>query len=54
MQYPNEGDDKARALGSQLDLCRRLAEEIGDPDLAEKLRNLAKKLEAQATVQNAA
>jgi hypothetical protein len=31
-----------------------LAQEIGDPELAEKLRNLAKKLEAQATVQNAA
>ena len=53
MEYRNEGEDKARALRSQLDLCRRLAE-IGDPELAEKLRNLAKKLEAQATVQNAA
>jgi hypothetical protein len=52
MEYPDEGDDKARALRSQFDLCQRLAEEIGDPELAEKLRNLAKKLEAQATVQN--
>jgi hypothetical protein len=54
MQYRTEDDDKARALRSQLDLCQRLAQEVGNPELAEKLRNLAKKLEAQATVQNAA
>jgi hypothetical protein len=54
MQYRNEGDDKAKALRSQLDLCQRLAQEVGDPELAERLRDLAKKLEAQATVQNAA
>jgi hypothetical protein len=54
MEYRNEGDDKARALRSQLDLCQRLAQEVGDPELAEKLRNLAKKLETQATLQNAA
>jgi hypothetical protein len=54
MQYRNEGDDKAKAFRSQLDLCQRLAQEINDPELAEKLRNLARKLEAQATVQNAA
>ena len=54
MEYRKAGDDKARALRSQLDLCQRLAHEIGDPGLAEKLRDLAKKLEAQATIQNAA
>ena len=54
MQYRNEDDDKAKALRSQLDLCRRLAKEIGDPELSEKSRILVKKLEAQATVQNAA
>ena len=52
MQYRDEGDDKAKALRSQLDLCQRLAQEVGNPELAEKLRNLAKKLEAQATLQN--
>ena len=54
MQYRDESDDKARALRSQLDLCRRMAQEIGDPPLAEKLRDLIKKLEAQAALQNAA
>ena len=54
MQHRTDEDDKARTLRSQLDLCRRLAQEIGDPELAEKLRTLAKKLEAQAIVQNAA
>jgi hypothetical protein len=54
MQYRDESDDKARALRSQLDLCRRMAQEIGDPALAEKLRNLAKKLQAQAAMQTAA
>jgi hypothetical protein len=54
MEYRNEDDDKAKELRSQLNLCQRLAQEVGDPELAEKLRNLAKKLEAQATVQNAA
>jgi hypothetical protein len=53
MQYRNEGDDKAKALRSQLDLCQRLAQEVGDPELAEKLRNLVKKLEAQATIEGA-
>lgn len=54
MQYRDEEDDKAKAFRSQFDLCQRLAQETGDPELAEKLRNLARKLEAQATVQNAA
>jgi hypothetical protein len=53
MENPNE-EDKARALCSQLNLCRRMAEEVGDPDLAEKLRNLAEKLKATAPVQTAA
>ena len=50
----DESDDKARALRSQLDLCRRMAQEIGDPPLAEKLQDLIKKLEAQSALQNAA
>ena len=54
LQYRDESDDKARALRSQLDLCRRMAQEIGDPPLAEKLQDLIKKLEAQAALQNAA
>jgi hypothetical protein len=54
MQNRTEDDDKAKAFRSQLNLCQRLAQEINDPELAEKLRNLARKLEAQATVQNAA
>ena len=53
MENPNE-DDKARALRSQLDLCQRMAEEVGEPGLAEKLRNLAEKLKAQAPLQTAA
>ena len=53
MEHQNE-DDKAKALRSQLDLCRRMAEEVGDPGLAEKLRNLAERLNAKATLQNAA
>ena len=51
MQNRNEGDDKANALRSQLDLCHRMAEEIDDPQLAEKLRNLVEKLKAQAPLQ---
>jgi len=48
MQNRNEGDDdKAKVLRSQLDLCRRLARGSSDPDLAEKLRNLAEKLKNQ-------
>jgi hypothetical protein len=54
MQQWNEADDKSKALRTQLDLCRRLAHDIGDPYLAEKLRSLIKKLEAQAALQNAA
>jgi hypothetical protein len=54
MQLRNEADDKAKALRTQLDLCRRLAQDIGDPDLAEKLRNLINKMEAQTALQNAA
>ena len=53
MENPNE-EDKARALRSQLNLCRRMAEEVSDPDLAEKLRNLAERLKAAAPVQTAA
>ena len=41
-------DDKARALRSQFNLCQRMAEEVVDPDLAAKLRNLAEKLKTQA------
>jgi hypothetical protein len=49
----NEGDDdKAKVLRSQLDLCRRLARESSDPDLAEKLRNLAEKLKRENAVQD--
>ena len=55
MQSRNESDDKAKALRSQLDLCQRMAEEIDDPQLAEKLRSLAEKLKAhQAPPQTAA
>ena len=54
MQNRTEDDDKAKALRAQFDLCQRLAQEVGNPELAEKLRNLAKKLEAQATLQSAA
>jgi hypothetical protein len=53
MQDRNENDDKAKALRSQLDLCQRMAEEVGDPGLAAKLRNLAERLKAKATLQNA-
>jgi hypothetical protein len=54
MQNRNEGnDDKARVLRSQLDLCRRLAQESSDPDLAEKLRNLAEKLKHEKAGQEA-
>ena len=52
MENLNE-DDKARALRSQLNLCQRMAEEVGDPDLAAKLRNLAEKLRAQGPLQTA-
>jgi hypothetical protein len=41
-------NDKVNALRSQAGLCRRLAQDMTDPDLAEKLRDLAQKLEAQA------
>jgi monomeric isocitrate dehydrogenase len=54
MQHRDEDDNKAKAFRSQFDLCQRLAQETGDPELAEKLRNLAKKLQTQATAQNAA
>ena len=54
MQPQNETDDKAKALRSQLDLCQRMAEEVDDPKLAEKLRNLAEKLKAQAPLQTTA
>src|SRR3954470_541750 len=54
MQQRNEADDKTKALRTQLDLCRRLAHDIGDPDMAEKLRNLIKKMEAQTALQSAA
>jgi hypothetical protein len=53
MENPTE-DDKARALRSQLNLCQRMAEEVGDPDLAEKLRNLAERLKATVPMQTAA
>ena len=53
MEHQNE-DDKARALRSQLYLCQRMAEEVGDPDLAERLRNLAERLKPTAPVQTAA
>ena len=53
MEKLNE-DDKARALRSQLNLCQRMAEEVGDPELAEKLRNLAVKLNEQARIQQTA
>ena len=53
MEHQSE-DDKARALRSQLSLCQRMAEEVGDPDLAEKLRNLAERLKASAPLQTAA
>lgn len=55
MQDRNEGDhDKARAMRSQLDLCQRLTEEVGDPALAERFRNLAEKLKAERALQDAA
>jgi hypothetical protein len=56
MQRRDEGDDKARALRSQINLCHCLADEedIGDPELAVKLRDFAQKLEAQVPLQNAA
>jgi hypothetical protein len=55
MQLRNEGDDdKVRACRSQFVLCQRLAEGTDDPRLAEKLRNLAEKLKAQAPLQTAA
>lgn len=54
MQNRNEGnDDKAKVLRSQRDLCRRLARESSDPDLAEKLRNLAEKLKDPKADQDA-
>lgn len=53
MQIRNEGDD-VRAFRSQLGLCQRLAEEVDDPKLAVRLRSIAEKLKAQATLQHAA
>ena len=50
MQYRD--DDKAKAARLQLDLCQRMAQEASDPAMAEKLRNLAEKLKAQAPLQN--
>jgi hypothetical protein len=47
MQYRD--DDKAKAARLQLDLCQRMAQEASDPAMAEKLRNLAKRLKAQQT-----
>ena len=52
MQYRD--DDKAKAARLQLDLCQRMAQEASDPAMAEKLRNLAEKLKAQAPLQTAA
>ena len=52
MENLNEAD-KARALRSQLNLCQRMAEEVGDPDLAAKLRNLAEKLKTEVPLQTA-
>ena len=55
MQNRDEGnDDKAKVLRAQLDLCRRLAQESSDPELAEKLRNLADKLKDLEAVQDPA
>jgi hypothetical protein len=51
MQDRNEdGGDKIKALRSQVDLCRRLVQETGDPVLAERLRNLVDKLEHRESV----
>jgi hypothetical protein len=56
-EYPmpqHSGDDnKAKALRSQAELCRRLAQDIAVPDLAEKLLDLAQKLEGQAVLEDA-
>ena len=49
-----ENDDKAKVLRAQLDLCRRLARESSDPELAEKLRSLAEKLKDREVVQGPA
>jgi hypothetical protein len=50
----HSGDDnKAKALRSQAELCRRLAQDIAVPDLAEKLLDLAQKLEGQAVLEDA-
>jgi hypothetical protein len=53
MAQHREDDDKAKALRSQAELCRRLAQDIVDPDLAAKLKllDLAQKLEAQAVLE---
>ena len=52
MEYRD--DDKAKAARLQWDLCQRMAQEASDPAMAEKLRNLAEKLKAQAPLQIAA
>ena len=54
MQNQTENDNKVRALRSQRQLCERLAQEAGDPAVAEKLHDVAERLKAQANLQNAA
>ena len=43
---------KAKALHSQIEICERMAAEIRDPELAEKLRALAEKLKQQESTEN--
>ena len=50
MEDRNEERDKAKALRSQLDLCRRLAQESSDPELTERLRSIVETLEEQQMV----
>jgi hypothetical protein len=52
MEYRD--DDKAKVVRLQLDLCQRMAQQAGDPVMAEKLRKVAEKLKAQDALQNAA
>jgi hypothetical protein len=54
MQNQTENHNKVRALRSQHELCERLAQEAGDPAVAEKLHDVAERLKAQANLQNAA
>ena len=49
-----DNDDKTKALRAQLDLCRRLAQESSDPDLAKKLRKLADRLKEREAVEDPA